>query len=240
MVGIYKILNPKNKVYIGQSTDIRNREKMYKRLACKSQNKLYNSLLKYGWEQHTFEIIEECSREQLDEREIYWGNYYGVLGKNGLNLKLGDGKGSCSEETKQKMKNAAIGRKWSNDTKTKFKTSKINHPMYNDDWRYKIKEANKGRKILWANKISDSLKGKKGNFTDKTHSPETKQKMSNYRKKHYNNNHKKSQIIQYDLKGNFIREWDSIIEAKKEYKGDISACVRGRQKSAGGYIWKNK
>ena len=46
--GIYKITNPKNKVYIGQSKDIIKRWYYYKTLHCKSQIKLYNSLLKYG------------------------------------------------------------------------------------------------------------------------------------------------------------------------------------------------
>jgi group I intron endonuclease len=240
MIGIYKITNPKNKVYIGQSTNIENRWKMYKRKSCIKQPKLYNSLKKYGIKNHQFEIIEECNLEHLNEREIYWGLKYDVLNKNGLNLKLGDAKGLCSKETKEKMKIAATGKKWSNETKIKFNISKTNHPMYNNDWKNKIREANKGRKILWADKISNSLKGKIGNFIGRFHSSKTKQNMSEYRKKYYNNNHKKIQILQYNLEGKFIQEWNSIAEAKKEHKGDISACIRGKQKTANGYIWKIK
>jgi group I intron endonuclease len=213
---------------------------MYKRRACKKQIKLYNSFIKYGVENHIFEIIEECSLEQLNEREIYWGKIFNVLKEKGLNLKIGDAKGVCSEETKIKMRNAATGRKWSDETKIKFNISKSNHLMYNDDWKNKIRKANKGRKILWADKISNSLKGKVGRFTKCSHLSETKQKMSEYRKKHYHNNHKKTQIIQYDLEGKFIQEWSSIAEAVKKYKGDISACIRGKQKTSGGYIWKIK
>ena len=103
MIGIYKISSPSNKVYIGQSTNIENRWKyFYKTLRCKSQPKLYNSFLKYGFKQHKFEVIEECTVEQLNEREIYWGSVYNVL-IEGLNCKLGEGKGACSKETKQKM-----------------------------------------------------------------------------------------------------------------------------------------
>jgi group I intron endonuclease len=90
MVGIYKITSPTKKVYIGQSIDIEKRFKNYEGLNCKRQPAIYNSLLKYGWEQHIFEVIEECLEEQLNEREIYWGNYFKVLGENGLNLRLGD------------------------------------------------------------------------------------------------------------------------------------------------------
>jgi hypothetical protein len=57
------------------------------------------------------------------------------------------------------------------------------------------------------------------------------------------NPHKKA-IIQYDLEDNFIKEWDSINEARdclnyKSEMGIISNC-KGRQKSSGGFIWKYK
>ena len=58
MIGIYKITNPTNKIYIGQSTNIGNRFKHYKSLDCKRQSSLYKSFLKHGVENHNFEIIE--------------------------------------------------------------------------------------------------------------------------------------------------------------------------------------
>ena len=51
----------------------------------------------------------------------------------------------------------------------------------------------------------------------------------------------KKSIIQYDLEGNFIREWEAITKAKQWLiKGDIDGCLSGKQKTAGGYIWKYK
>lgn len=47
-------------------------------------------------------------------------------------------------------------------------------------------------------------------------------------------------INQYDLKGNFIKEWSSIKEAKTSTSCDISSCLRGLNKTAGDYIWKYK
>ena len=48
-----------------------------------------------------------------------------------------------------------------------------------------------------------------------------------------------SKINQYDLKGNFIREWDSIKEAQKFYNTThISECCRGRRKKTCNFIWK--
>jgi hypothetical protein len=35
-------------------------------------------MLEYGVENFTFEIVEECSRAQLNEREEYWQDYFGA------------------------------------------------------------------------------------------------------------------------------------------------------------------
>jgi hypothetical protein len=54
--------------------------------------------------------------------------------------------------------------------------------------------------------------------------------------------HKKS-VIQYDLEGNFIQEWDSAQDVKinlKIDKGDIGKCCKGKNKTAGGFKWKYK
>ena len=65
-------------------------------------------------------------------------------------------------------------------------------------------------------------------------------------KKSYENlNHGFSKpIIQYDINGNFIKEWNSISDACHElgYKQTtgISAVCRKKQKSSGGYIWEFK
>jgi hypothetical protein len=52
-------------------------------------------------------------------------------------------------------------------------------------------------------------------------------------------------VLQYDLQGNFIQEFKSIRDAKSflgksKNNGDISACLKGRQKTAFGFIWKYK
>lgn len=50
-------------------------------------------------------------------------------------------------------------------------------------------------------------------------------------------------IIQYDLQGNFIKEWNSISEASKTLNinlGNIAECCKKHRKTAGGYIWKYK
>jgi group I intron endonuclease len=119
MIGIYKITSPVNKIYVGQSVDIPKRWKQYKGTECKQQIKLNRSFKKYGINNHKFEIIEECSLEQIDERELYWGIFYNVLGENGLNLRLGEGRGKCSDETKLKKSLAMKGKKQTEEHKNK-------------------------------------------------------------------------------------------------------------------------
>jgi group I intron endonuclease len=110
MIGIYKVISPSNKIYVGQSINIEKRFKQYKRLDCKKQPKLYNSLLKYGTDQHVFELIEECSLDQLNEREIYWKQQYNTINE-GLNCELFDiGQGYRSDEVKLKISNSLKGK----------------------------------------------------------------------------------------------------------------------------------
>jgi group I intron endonuclease len=103
MIGIYKILSPNGKLYIGQSTNIEYRKHRYSKSHCKRQVLLYNSIQKYGWESHIHELIEECSVGQLNEREIYYTEYYNALSPNGLVLRVGGRSGYWSEEVKNKM-----------------------------------------------------------------------------------------------------------------------------------------
>ena len=79
--GIYKITNSLNQMcYIGQA------KSMYKRFCdhCKcglgidtpQGNKLYKAMLEDGLENFTFEILEECSPEELDKKEKYYISVY--------------------------------------------------------------------------------------------------------------------------------------------------------------------
>ena len=88
MIGIYKITNQiNNKSYIGQSIHIEQRweEHLYKSSQC---SLLKYALHKYGVNNFTFEVIEECKQEDLNEREQYWIQYYDSF-NNGYNLTMG-------------------------------------------------------------------------------------------------------------------------------------------------------
>lgn len=90
--GIYKITNIQNQqAYIGQSVDIKERirEHIKNGLSHKAaSNKLYQEMQKCGPENFTFEILEQVPREKLNEREIYWINFYKTK-EFGLNVTKG-------------------------------------------------------------------------------------------------------------------------------------------------------
>lgn len=94
MVGIYKIENLINSnKYIGQSKNVQQRWNKEKRVAFQEDAHEYDYPLskafrKYGVENFSFEILEECSQEQLNERERYWVAYYDSF-YNGYNQTLG-------------------------------------------------------------------------------------------------------------------------------------------------------
>jgi group I intron endonuclease len=117
MIGIYKITSPSNRVYIGQSINIKKRWVGYSfPSSLHFQPKLERSLLKYGWDAHKKEIIEQCSKSKLNERETYWKQYYldqaGGDWSKVLFCELHDkGGGPRSEQTKKKISEKAKGHK---------------------------------------------------------------------------------------------------------------------------------
>lgn len=81
-IGIYKITNLINGMtYVGQSNNIAERWKQHIKRGVgadpPTQNKLYPAMLEFGAENFTFEIIEECSVTQLNEREKYYQQIFG-------------------------------------------------------------------------------------------------------------------------------------------------------------------
>lgn len=91
--GIYKITNLKtNQVYIGQATNIANRWKTHVKcglgIDTPVTNKLYHSMKKDGVWNFSFELIEQCPKTLLNEKEKEWIETY-QSNKFGLNVKKG-------------------------------------------------------------------------------------------------------------------------------------------------------
>ena len=79
--GIYKITNLENGMcYVGQAANIADRWRQHIKRGIGAEtptrNKLYPAMLSFGVENFTFEIIEECDRSVLNDREDYWQEFF--------------------------------------------------------------------------------------------------------------------------------------------------------------------
>lgn len=94
--GIYKITNQKNDCcYIGQAVDVAKRWKEHAKcglgIDTPASNKLYKAMQEDGLCNFSFELLEKCSKEDLDEKERYYINLYKSK-EYGYNTLAGNGK----------------------------------------------------------------------------------------------------------------------------------------------------
>lgn len=97
MIGIYKITNiVNNKVYIGQSIDIKKRWERHRIVAFNSAYPQYNCLIykafrKYGLNNFVFEVLEECCEEDLNRLENFYIEQYDSCNRDkGYNMICAD------------------------------------------------------------------------------------------------------------------------------------------------------
>lgn len=144
---IYKITSPTGRVYIGQSYNVKDREYRYSKAKCSGQPKIYNSIIKHGWESHRFEII--CSGRytitHLDKLEQDFIAAFESI-KNGLNCSSGGNINSFhSKETLLKMSISAKLRKSEANRLATIKSNK--ERVFTPEMRKKMSESGK-KKIL--------------------------------------------------------------------------------------------
>lgn len=209
MIGIYKITNNINgKAYIGQSIHVEERLRQHQtQYTYKDIDKpLYLAFTKYGIENFSFEVLEECKEENLNEREIYWIDYYDTY-YNGYNANRGG--------TGRFFDNSIFFKAWDDglsvgEIAKKYQVSPTTVRNYLLGYKnYSIQESNaRGGKIAY----------NKGGKT------------------------KAMPVNQYDLKGNFIKQWPSKKEIQRQLGIEVIAitrvCRRERQ-TTGGYIWRH-
>jgi group I intron endonuclease len=179
--GIYKIISPSGKIYIGQAVNINKRWKKYMSLhsSVKGQIILYRSFLKHEVNKHIFEVIEECDSLQLNNRERHWQDFYDVLGENGLNCKLQsaeDKKMILSKEAREKISkanskegNAMFGLRGDNFPYKKFfgEENPWFGSKHSEETKRKMREGHKAadRKVIkgsdhpFSKKVIDTISG---------------------------------------------------------------------------------
>lgn len=154
---IYRAYLKDGRSYIGQTTRKLNIRISEHKSSCKYKKfHFQRAIKKYGFDSFNWEILEYClSLDMLNKAEIYWSIYFKSI-ENGFNLKVGEGGGSLTDETKRKISEGKIGEKnpmfgkntkmrgkklpneWKNKIKTKFQKGQI-------PWNKGIKEIRKKR-----------------------------------------------------------------------------------------------
>jgi len=205
------------------------------------------------------EYVEDISK--LNEREIYWLEYFDAANNplfyNKTNKSYGCGK--LSKKSKEKMSLSSPFRKKIIQYSIEGKFIKIwdcmsivakkfnistgdltccckgkQHSAGGFRWKYYRKNYKKNLgKIKY-------FKGTKEWLEKITLAAQNRKYPEGFGK------HRNKIVLQYDLQGNFIKEWESIKKAAielfniEEKRTGIVACCRGQQKKAYGFIWKYK
>lgn len=177
IVGIYGLRNKiNNKWYVGQSVDIRSRWNKYSIYDCKKQRKLYNALLKYGYDSFEKVVIEVCDEVVwiMDYREMCWIRNMLTV-EAGYNLTEGGTGGRKSIETRAKMSAWQIGKKHSEETKRRIGLKSVGR-KFSIEARLKQSIASKNNSAARTAAVRLALTGR-------PRSQETKDKISATKKR---------------------------------------------------------
>lgn len=212
-----------------------------------------NAILKYGW--GNFEHViwaDQLTEDEANRIERLLIALFNTTNSNyGYNLRSGGEHSTLSDKTKAKIsesrkgkyagdRNPFYGKKHTDETKRKMKENHAdlsgkNSPNYGKILSEEIRQ-----------KIKDNhadVSGENHPNYGKKLSSETRRKISDSRKGKYTggNSPTAKKIQQYDICGFLIQTWDSISDASNELNINrccIGDCARGRQKTAGGFIWR--
>lgn len=207
MIGIYKVTSPSGKIYIGQSKHIERRFKEYQKGYCKGQKLLYRSLMKYGSNNHLYEVLEILDifdKKELDNREIFFIDKYKSMGFSLLNLTKG-GTGALgyiyTKEERQNLSNRMLGNSYNVGKTMTLENKEL------------LRNRMKGNKYTLGNKQSDSTKQLRNKKLSK---PITQLSLDGSVIKYWESTKQASNDLNIS---------------------SITMCLKGKYSHAGGYKW---
>lgn len=161
IMGIYKITNKINgKSYIGQSVNIERRWWNHKSCNGSDDFPLYKAIKQYGKDNFTYEVLEECSKDKLSERELYYIHKFNTVEEGYNPTDITDNPFKHKEILTKAIQNMTIQH---NTMEYKIKQSEITKNLWkNKDYREKVTNAiNKVKGNIPKKKKEPKLKLKK-------------------------------------------------------------------------------
>lgn len=222
IIGIYTILNTlTSKIYVGYSTNVKSRLCTHKRKLLNNAHPniyLQSSWNKYGKENFKFELLVECEEQFLCSEEHHWCNMLNSTNrKYGYNIDATHPhkiRAKRSKETKQKLRNANLGKTLSIESRLKVSIASRNR-TWSSEQRLKYSLYRKGKNMGGDKRIPIVQYSLSGEFIKEW---------------------KSAKEASIGLKIKMASDISKVCRAN----AGISTTKRNKRKSAGGFIWKYK
>lgn len=252
---VYRLTSPSDKVYIGITCQAPEQRWRGGR-GYSHQRYISKAIQKYGWENFSREVLfSGLTQEEASLKEVELIAYHKSNQREfGYNIDGGGINKIVTDETRQRLRESHLGKKSSSETRQKISdalkgrhnphageplseyhrqriSEGLKGRIVTEETRQKIREGNTGKKMSADSrkKMSDSHKGLKP-------SPETVAKWK------ASNQSIMTPVEQLDkTTGETIARFDSTMDAHRSTgvcSSSISACCKGKRKTAGGYIWR--
>lgn len=255
---IYALFDPltEESRYIGKSNrpSRRFRQHLTKKRKKSHRDNWIQSILNDGREPYYY-VIDEVPMDEWEYWEKYWIEQYLQWGFK-LTNETNGGQGaigySHTDKTKEKMRQLKLGIPLSDEHKKKISTRVKEYHKENPSYNMK---GNNERTFIDRDLLYDLY------IVQNLSMPQISDKLNISEKKifenlHLYNIHKKDGwwldglskkykkvVLQYDLSGNLLREWDGIVDITNDLGyngGNIANCCRGVVKTSNGFIWRYK
>jgi group I intron endonuclease len=230
--GIYKIVHIESgKTYIGQSDDLERRLNAHKNWFMNPKRiinrHLYNYAKKYPIDAFSFEIVEQCDINVLDEKEAHWCSTYK---DNTFNVRLDPVTNRGVKRTDEFCAmNSEIQKKRFSDPDNLAKHREmIKQRSLNPKWIKGVNDAAKKRAAdpEWRRKQKEIVNGQ--------------ERADQIKIKNFNNGYSNC-VAMLDRDGNMLDYFLNVQDASRSInkgRGNISSCLTGKLGTAYGYKWK--
>jgi hypothetical protein len=220
---IYLVTNcygDSNKVYIGKTKNCRKN----------SHQQTYGKSITYDY----IDEINSLDKKDWEPLETYWIQQFITWGFNVMNIKRSGGSGPSylSIESRNKIRDKKIGVKYQSSKRGAEHggtgKSRSNGPAIKN-------HKTRGKSISISNQTHYELNSERNKKISE------KLKGQNKPERWFKSRYKP--IQQFDLEGNFIKDWGSCIEASRTLnisRGNITQCCKNKVKSHKGFIWRYK